>query len=868
MNRSNDDTSNKGKNYTLLPYTSFPANLQLQSTLMTWKQNEGRESFIMHDGPTYTNGPAHMGHALNRIQKDFINRREYQKGKNVSYIPGFDCHGLPIETGVMKECNTKDMNAREFRTKCRDYAQKWIDIQTANFISYGIRGYGIDQYSTMDHQSEMTIVKNFFKIVKSGLVYRAKKPIWWSCSEQTSLAEAEVEYLSKESTAIYVKFPIVNSKHHVIIWTTTPWTLFANEAVAISQEEEYSLVEIANITAWVATSLLLNVSKHLGEYRVLEVKEGKQLVGLKLINPIKKEVQIFHGDFVTTEDGTGLVHIAPGHGPDDFTLGKHNGLPVTDSIDSYGVVLNLPNVKFTDDKAICSHFQDLILHQETFTHNYPCSWRSKKPLVYRSVYQWFIGVEKLVPLAIKAIDQVQWYPAKSINRIKGMVQRRPDWCISRQRRWGVPMAIFYNPDTNEIRTDLIDQTQEFLEKNGCDAWFEQADKLFPDATPAMDILDVWIESGLSSRIAQSQDAQFTIPADIYLEGSDQHRAWFQATLMLNCSLHWIDPSEPELPYKKVVTHGFILDAKGQKMSKSLGNVIDPDSIPNKDVLRLALLTVSCEDDVKFGKESLKRTQDILARFRLTLRFALGNITGDDNLENVTLLPLERWILSCMDKVHAEYTAHAENHRADLAINTIHKFCNEELSAFYFDIRKDLLYCSNSLPGNNQNPTRLSVVKCLDIIFNTLVRWLVPVIPFTTEEAWNHYLHNNNKSIHELPITDINYDEPELELQYAAAKEVRSELYKILEDLRNQKIINASHDAQVVVPMSRKVLSEIEMQELCMVTSFKYSESAKEITASIAPGERCPRCKMRHQDGGVYCARCSKLVADAQAYYGE
>ena len=467
------------------------------------KLRENAELFVLHDGPPYANGDLHMGHALNKVQKDFINRRQHQRGKKVLFIPGWDCHGLPIETGVEKSTNTHGLSIKEIRARCREYANHWVNVQKQSFIDLGIRGKFDKPYTTMDHNAEMIILENFYKLVKLGLVYRAKRPVLWSCAECTSLAEAELEYQEKKSTAVHVQFTVVDGKWKdtiIPIWTTTPWTLFANEAVAVAPEKTYILIGTDTRKIWVAEFLMNSlISKlNLNNTEIIATVKGSELENLNVLNPIKKIVTILPADFVTTEEGTGFVHIAPAHGPDDFALGRKHSLPITDSITDRGKLLHpaLNNIHFTEaDNKICEFFAEIILAKEVMVHNYPCSWRSKTPLVYRATYQWFISIEKIRNSALEGIERTEWVPAISKNRIRSMVANRPDWCISRQRCWGMPLAIFYNQESGEIRTEFLDSTLEYLRKNGTDAWFEHAQELCPsDATPVMDIMDVWMES--------------------------------------------------------------------------------------------------------------------------------------------------------------------------------------------------------------------------------------------------------------------------------------------------------------------------------------------------------------------------------------
>lgn len=879
--------SQQNKNHVLLPCTDFPIRRVADFTLKikeAWSGLEDRcdaaradaELFVLHDGPPYANGPLHMGHALNKIRKDFENRLAHQRGRRVLYIPGWDCHGLPIESAVEKKFNTHGMSVGERRKLCREFAASQVEMQMQSFLEYGIRGRFERRYTTMEPRSELLIIQRLHDLVRAGLVYRARRPVWWSCVEGTSLAEAELEYQEKQSTAVDVAFVVQNGvlKGCVIpIWTTTPWTLFANQAVAYLPTTQYVLAEKDGIQFLVAEDLLHKFFERVGgKYTVVRSVSAKEFDGLLLLNPADKKVPLLPADFVTAEEGTGFVHIAPAHGVDDFALGTKHNLPVTDAIDAAGRILYQPlrdlvgNARFNEvDSAVCQLLGSRILHSECIRHHYPTSWRSKTPLVYRATDQWFVNVGKVRQRALDAIETVEWVPAKSKSRIRSMVENRPDWCISRQRAWGTPLAIFYNKNTGEVPVDLLDATVTYLRENGVDAWFSDPRAILrasgrnsEDLVPVMDIADVWIDAGLTNQMLTAQEPKVDLPVCMVLEGSDQHRGWFQASLVLACA------RGEGAPYRSVVTHGFIVDRNGRKMSKSEGNVVDPKDIISEhgaDLLRLMVLNTTIGEDFRYSQQSLHGAKTQLERFRGTLRYLLGMLGTDDGGANdAEYMPFEQWMLSRLASVDREWRALTESYNSEQAIKMLYEFCDNEVSGLYFDVRKDVMYCEL-----RASPVRASAIRCMRVMFEYIVRWLSPALPFLTEEAWQYYSGRTAVSVHELSVMPPTKPDAAIEDRYTAAYRLRQAVYKEIELLREGKVVNESRAVQVVVGTALKdqlgcKLTEDEMRELCIVSGFRYASDCSGVNVSAARGARCPRCRFYSSTVEErYCARCERVV---------
>lgn len=781
-----------------LPQTSFPmkGNLREQepSWLQWWHhidlygqwrvQGKTKELFVLHDGPPYANGPIHLGHSLNKILKDFVNRWQHSKGRDVSFIPGWDCHGLPIETQIEKELlkekkKRDDISVRQFRQNCRTFAQKWIDIQKEGFQRLGIVGDWKAPYTTMDYAFESSIVKQFFQLLANGYVYRGVRPVLWSAQEQTALAEAEVEYQDIVSQAIHVRFAIHYSPLAVlkdafaVIWTTTPWSLPGNRAIAYASDAYYGVYAITGILPsshgrvgeklLVACDLWLTFCQEVGitGYTLLETIQGHQLELTQARHPwagmgFDWEVPFIPSEYVTTDTGTGLVHTAPCHGLEDFTVGNRYQLDATSPLSKEGIFEdNIPVLAGIFMGKAYPLIKDLLLktgtllHESDYAHSYPHSWRSKKPLFYRTTPQWFIALDGTLQLrerALKALDTVTWHPKSAKTRMTTMLAKRPDWCISRQRVWGVPIATFIHGQTGEVLVDkkIFQRIAERIAQEGADFWFTDHayDVLLPDYKKEdwiknEDIIDVWFESGITHQavlkegIPKGAIGRTQWPASAYLEGSDQHRAWFQSSLAIGVALH------DKAPYKSVITHGFLLDEKGRKMSKSLGNVTDPlQIVHNKgaDILRLWVAYEDYQHDVRMGPSILDRVQDIYRRFRNTLRYILGALQGmspDQWEEPCTMGLLDRWVHHQIFMLEGHLADDLSRYDFRKMLERLHHFCAQDLSAFYFHACKDALYCDGPL-SLRRRQIRTTFLH-LSIF---LSHWLAPFLCFTSEEVWH------------------------------------------------------------------------------------------------------------------------------------
>src|SRR5579862_3547697 len=778
-----------------LPQTDFPMRGDLPKRepllLERWekmglyqRQREaakGRAKFILHDGPPYANGNLHIGHALNKILKDVINRAQQMLGFDANYVPGWDCHGLPIEWKIEEEYRAKkrskdDVPILEFRKECRDFAAHWIEVQREEFKRLGVIGDWAHPYTTMEFAAEAQIVREIGKFLMNGGLFRGAKPVMWSVVEQTALAEAEIEYENHTSTQVWVKFPVVKPSvpalagASVVIWTTTPWTLPGNRAIAYSADLDYVVIEVATTREGslakvgeklvVAAPLEVNFAEIARLGGQVELVSGKYLAGTICRHPLHGQgydfdVPLLAGDFVTATDGTGFVHIAPGHGADDFELGQKHGIAVPETVAADGTYLPSvplfagrhvfwPNGKTGDaNKAVIEALKGAhaLLGEAPLVHSYPHSWRSKAPLIFRTTPQWFIGMEKneLRKKALAAIDATRWYPPQGQNRIRAMIENRPDWCISRQRAWGVPIAVFVDKRNGEVLRDqgVVDRIAAAFEQQGADAWYRIDPAIFlgPDRDPkdyeqVKDVVDVWFDSGSTHAFVLEQRPELQWPASLYLEGSDQHRGWFQSSLIEACG------TRGRAPYEAVLTHGFILDESGRKQSKSLGNVVAPQDVMKQsgaDILRMWVCASDYADDLRIGPEILKTTVETYRKLRNTLRWMLGNLAHFAPEEAVPAEDMpeqERWVLhrlAELDQTVRQALADYDYKRIFAALNG---FMTSDLSAFYFDVRKDALYCDPYT-----SVTRKACLTVLDHLFRATVTWLAPMLCFTAEEAW-------------------------------------------------------------------------------------------------------------------------------------
>ena len=945
------DTPKDWRDTVFLPKTDFPMKAGLPQKepgiAARWEaiglydalreRRRGREKFILHDGPPYANGDMHIGHALNHILKDMVCRTQNLLGRDAPYVPGWDCHGLPIEWKV-EEQYRKDKKAKPiltgagrdeaavkaFRDECRAYAQAWVDVQRAQLKRLGIMGDWDHPYLTMQKESEAVIVAELLKLAEAGNLYRGSKPVMWSPVEQTALAEAEVEYEDIASTQIDVAFEIVESPipelvgAHAVIWTTTPWTIPVNQALAYGPEVEYQLIAPSaafhDLPDWLAGKQLLiacalltpfqdRLKKILGHTQAWNaagpVFKGKDLAGTLARHPMHHlggfyatPRPLLPGDFVTTDSGTGLVHMAPDHGEDDFDLCKANGINPVFAVmddgryrDDWGWLggaderrMSVINPKFNAPPnsegtggPICSDLREagaLLAASADYAHSYPHSWRSKAKVIFRCTPQWFVPMDKalaggatLRSQASAEIARVQFIPEKGRNRIGAMVEGRPDWVLSRQRAWGVPITLFVRPDGSYLQdTGVNARIVAAVNADGMDAW-ETGNKaafLGPDYDPAefemvTDILDVWFDSGCTHAFVLESgrwpDLQW--PANLYLEGSDQHRGWFQSSLLQSCA------TRGRAPYDQVLTHGFTMDAKGRKMSKSEGNTINPLKVMEEygaDIIRLWALSVDFTEDHRIGDEILKGVADQYRKLRNSFRYLLGALEGFDEAERVAVseMPeLERYMLHLLAELDAKLRAAANDFDFNSYTRLLSDFANNDLSAFYFDIRKDSLYCD--APNSVK---RRACRTVFDMLFHALVRYAAPVLVFTAEEVWQTR-YPDSESVHllEWPVLVASDGDAPL---WAEVRALRTQVNEAIEPLRRDKLVRTSMDAEVAVPALP--LSADLLAELFIVARVTQGAGISVTPTAFHKCGRCWRLLPEVTADGALCDRCTGVVA--------
>ena len=968
------------KDTVFLPKTDFPMKAGLANKepgiLERWEKidlygkqraaRDGREKFIFHDGPPYANGNIHIGHALNKTLKDITVRSQNLLGKDAPFVPGWDCHGLPIEWKIEEQYRKKKKNkdevpAKEFRAECRAYADKWIDVQREEFKRLGVLAEWEKPYVTMDYEAEAAIVGELLKFAEAGQLYRGAKPVMWSPVEKTALAEAEVEYEDIVSTQIDVAFEIVEAPNapelvgaHAVIWTTTPWTIPVNQALAYGADVEYVLVEaewvdLIPITdrgtpptkidgskdkkILVAASLLSAVKDRLEldiapTWRIGdEVWRGKgsQLAGAIAKHPMadafpdsefftKPRPFLDGSAFVTTEAGTGLVHMAPDHGEDDFELCKANGLNPVFAVDADGVYKedwawlprtderagNVINKKFNSpDGPICEDLREagaLLSASADFEHSYPHSWRSKAKIIYRCTPQWFVPMDSPLPpaggagggpedgsnpplippasgrgtlraIALAEIEKTRFVPERGHRRLQSMVEGRPDWVLSRQRAWGVPIALYVDRKTGEYLNDpdVNARIIEAFKAGGADAWFDADHQALlgnehnlDDYEVITDILDVWFDSGSTHAFVLESEkwADHHSPADLYLEGSDQHRGWFQSSLLESCG------TRGRAPYKAVLTHGMTLDKNGKKMSKSLGNTLDPQKIINvngADILRLWAASVDFTEDHRIGDEILKGVTDSYRKLRNTFRYMLGGLSDfaeSERIEPADMPELERYILHRLAEVDAELKEHLNNFAFSPYVRTLTAFAQEDLSAFFFDIRKDRLYCDA-----HDDTKRMAYRTVMDILFHALTRYIAPVLVFTAEEIWQSRFPDENDSIHlkEWPDVDLRWSDRALAEKWIAIREARTSVTEAIEPLRREKTIRSSLEAEVSYPMADLPVDTTEFAELTIVATVTDGSEIKVTKTDNHKCGRCWRLLPEVEEDGSLCGRCEKVL---------
>ena len=881
-------------------------------------ERSDREKFILHDGPPYANGQLHIGHALNKILKDVINRSQSMLGKNANYVPGWDCHGLPIEWKIEEQYRKKgkdkdEVPIAEFRKECREFASHWLGIQSDEFQRLGVLGDFENPYVTMKYESEAIIAAEMGKFLMQGSLYRGSKPVMWSPVEKTALAEAEVEYSDHTSTTIYALFEIASCPlselvgAKILIWTTTPWTMPGNRALACGADIDYVAVELTALgegalgrkgdIILVAEALLEEVQKacHIESVEVVARFKGRDLNGSLARHPMaghgyEHEAPLLEADYVTTDQGTGFVHIAPGHGPEDYELAhiKH-GIEVPDTVAEDGSLMaHLPIFAgmhvLRDNQKIAEIMAEHggLLGIGKLTHSYPHSWRSHAPVVYRNTAQWFISMEShgLRDTAMTALSKTAFYPPAGQKRLTSMIENRPDWCLSRQRAWGVPIPVFVHKATSEPLRDqaVIDRIVEAFKEEGCDVWFTADPQRFlgnqydpAEYEQVMDIADVWFDSGSTHAFVLEERDDLQSPADLYLEGSDQHRGWFHSSLLQSCG------TRGRAPYKGVLTHGFVLDEQGRKMSKSLGNVIAPQKVIEQsgaDILRLWVVSSDYYDDLRIGGEILKRQSDHYRRIRNTLRYLLGALDGFGEAEKIDpeqMPELERWVLNRLAELDQSVRAKTEQYDFHGIFTELHDFCNGDLSAFYFDIRKDMLYCDHP-----SDEARRSARTVMDITLRCLISWIAPILCFTADEAWLAYTGDEDDSIHlhEYQEVPASWADEGLAARWAEIRALRALVNNAIEEARNNELVRSSLQAAVRLNLSAdhaNLVENLDLPSLFItsgvdITSGTASETNVEIVR--AEGGKCARCWKilpeveQTEAEDAICGRCSDVLAQS------
>jgi isoleucyl-tRNA synthetase len=868
------------------------------------KNSKGKKKFILHDGPPYANGHIHMGTALNKILKDMVTRFHQMNGKDSVYVPGWDCHGLPIEWKIEERYkknkkNKDEVPIKDFRKECREFAKKWIDIHINEFKRLGVTGDFENYYSTMSFAAEAQIVRELGKFLLDGSLYQGFKPVFWSTVEKTALADAEVEYKDHTSNTIFVAFKVKKSPKdflkdsNIIIWTTTPWTIPANRALAFNSSIEYALVEINDLENFtekkivVATNLLNSIVKScsIEKYKILKTFSGSEFTDTICQHPFEKlgydfDVPMLEARFVTLEQGTGIVHCAPSHGPDDFNLCLKHNIPSKYTIDNAGFYTDeIPYFTkthvFKADPIVIDKLKEVkkLLKNDKLQHSYPHSWRSKAPLIYRATPQWFISMEKnsLRNKAIKAISETAFYPPKGKERLLSMIEGRPDWCISRQRSWGVPLPLFINKKTKEPLRDqkIIDRIAEIYEKEGSDCWFTDDPKRFlgenynvADYEKLTDIVEVWFDSGSTHSFVLEKREDLKWPADMYLEGSDQHRGWFHSSLLESCG------TRGRAPFDSILSHGFVVDGKGMKMSKSAGNVISPDDILKNygaDILRAWVASSDYAEDLRIDNTILAQHAESYRKIRNTFRFILGNLQDKFepqdfkkvNINNFS--ELEQYILGKILYLDSSIKENLKSYNYHKLYREVSNFCSLDLSSFYFDIRKDLLYCDDL-----DSKKRKDCIVVLNIILECLLKWLAPIFVFTTEEIFS-LLNKNEESIHEtsFPIIPQNWKNDLLNQKWKELYEIKQKVNIAIEEKRSSKEIGSSLEADIVINVNEKefkLLEGLDLEEYFITSKAKKIKDTKEmlsVDVKKASGTKCPRCWKILENK---CLRCEEATS--------
>src|SRR5690625_1257279 len=913
------------KDTLLMPKTDFPmrGNLPNKEPKMQeeWeednlyqlvqKRTEGRPLFVLHDGPPYANGDIHMGHALNKVLKDFIVKYKSMAGFHAPYVPGWDTHGLPIETALEKrKVNRKKMSTAEFRRRCAEYAMGQIDNQRAQFKQLGVRGDWENPYITLDNEYEAAQIEVFGAMAKKGYIYKGLKPIYWSPSSESALAEAEIEYQDKRSPSIYVTFDVkdggdlLSGDEKFVIWTTRTWTLAANLAIAVHSELKYVVVEVNGGKFVVAEQLLETVAQAVDweDYSIVKTFKGVEADRLVAKHPFyDRESMIILGDHVTTEDGTGLVHTAPGHGEDDFIVGQKYGLEALSPVDYKGVFTDeAPGLEgvFYDkaNKVITEWLEEkgALLSLEFITHSYPHDWRTKKPVIFRATPQWFASIKDFREEILAEIANVEWLPKWGETRLFNMVKDRGDWVISRQRVWGVPIPVFYGEDQTPIITDeTIQNVVKLFREHGSNIWFAwEAKDLLPDGftsehspngtfTKEMDIMDVWFDSGSSHQGVLEDHPELVRPADLYLEGSDQYRGWFNSSISTAVAV------TGKAPYKAVLSHGFTLDGKGRKMSKSVGNVIVPEKVMKQygaDILRLWVASVDYQSDVRVSHDIIRQTTEGYRKVRNTFRFMLGNLTDFDPKKNKVdyeeLNELDRYMLVKLQQVINKVLKAYEKYDFSTVFNLVHQFSSQELSAFYLDYAKDILYIE---PEDSMHRRSIQTVYYETML--ALVKLITPIITHTAEEVWTHIPGQEEKYVQltDMPkYRELSESEALLE-KWDHCVDVRDDILKSLEEAREAKVIGKSLEAKIKLvakdEQTKALLSTMDRLDQLFIVSkvdveTETNDQFKEydhvyIQVEKYDQDRCDRCWVlsdtvgQNEKHADLCSRCADIV---ETYY--
>lgn len=914
------------KDTLLMPKTEFPMRGNLPNRepdlQKEWEEKniykqvqertEGRPLFVLHDGPPYANGDIHMGHALNKVLKDFIVRYKSMNGFQAPYVPGWDTHGLPIETALTKngKVNRKALSVAEFRKLCEEYAREQVNRQREQFKRLGVRGDWENPYVTLDKEYEAQQIKVFGEMAKKGYIYKGLKPVYWSPSSESALAEAEIEYHDKRSASIYVAFGVKDGKgvleqdEKIVIWTTTPWTIPANLGITVHPELEYSVVKVNTDKFVVATGLLESLVTTLEweEYEVLRTVKGAQLENIIAVHPLYgRESLVMCGEHVTLDAGTGCVHTAPGHGEDDYIVGQKYGLDVLCPVDDKGVFTEeAPGFEGlfydTANKPITEKLEEAgaLLKLSFITHSYPHDWRTKKPVIFRATAQWFASIKDFRKELLDAIQEVKWIPTWGETRLFNMVRDRGDWCISRQRAWGVPIPIFYGENNEPIVNDkTIDHVSELFRKHGSNIWFEWETKdLLPEGftsehspngefTREMDIMDVWFDSGSSHQAVLVERDDLQRPADLYLEGSDQYRGWFNSSLSTSVAV------SGKAPYKGVLSHGFALDGEGRKMSKSIGNVVVPNDVMKQlgaDILRLWVASVDYQADVRVSDKILKQVSEVYRKIRNTFRFLLGNLADFDpavhSVEYDSLPELDKYMMTKLHEVIGKAKTAYDQYQFSTVFHTVHNFCSIELSSFYMDIAKDTLYIEHA-----DHHERRSIQTVMYEILVSLTKLVTPILPHTADEVWKFIPAVTEESVQltDMPEAKEFAEAATLIAKWDQVMEIRNDVLKALETARNEKTIGKSLTAQLTLypnKQTKELLDGISnLHKLFIVSKVNIAglkeeapedaTSFDEITVIVekAEGETCERCWIvsteigQNEEHPTLCPSCAEIVTN-------